>query len=590
MSTLKRCLLTALATLLLLELVLQVGSVIMWSQNREATRRETSSGDKTVLCIGDSFTFGQGSSRRELSYPAQLEDLLQKHLSPDWRVINAGYPGRNSRDLLERISGQLESYKPQFVYIIIGVNDQWTKPEALDLSIPGTDETVAAGNSFRLELRTLRMIKWMYGGTLDEDSAEIAEPATQARLKPAVHILPALVGTWTHSTMSLSIAEDGRIEFAGLTLECAATSDTLTVFMPSGKTLDLQWRLENEELVLHGPQWPEPQRLRAPSRTPYELIKLAELIEYEGNFATALDHYRRAIAAAGDTADPFWYASTVRCLTLLDRRDETVEVIELLRQQYAKEGTAKWAASLCTVLSTVGNREACLGEARSALQKFPDDPFILQLFAWQSFQSGEMQESILAMEKAVTLSEDTNPAMRRTTRYQLARMLSKHHPRRTIEVIADLYRQENAVVMLDTTIHNVKKFVDLALVEETLPRTDLTAEEQAELLQIFRSSYLPSTGVFETVESHLEQIVHLVTASGGTAVLSSYPWYNDQMSGIHSRLVQRTQAGRLDMTPGFRAALKTAARSEFFVSDGHCNDRGYRLMAEAVFEDLRQRL
>jgi acyl-CoA thioesterase I len=70
----------------------------------------------TVVCIGDSVTFGTGLPSAQ-SYPAQLAGLTGK------RVINSGVPGETSGSGAGRVGGQLGRHNPAFLLIIYGAND-----------------------------------------------------------------------------------------------------------------------------------------------------------------------------------------------------------------------------------------------------------------------------------------------------------------------------------------------------------------------------------------------------------------------------------------------------------------------------------
>ncbi len=69
-----------------------------------------------MLAFGDSLTYGTGASL-ETSYPASLEKII------GYKVINDGIPGEETRDSVNRISQELDKYKPQLVIIFLGGND-----------------------------------------------------------------------------------------------------------------------------------------------------------------------------------------------------------------------------------------------------------------------------------------------------------------------------------------------------------------------------------------------------------------------------------------------------------------------------------
>jgi acyl-CoA thioesterase-1 len=77
----------------------------------------------TVVCIGDSLTYGFGLNRED-AYPQQLEVLLNT-TRPErrWAVINAGISGDTTRGMLARFATDVVTKSPQFVVILGGTND-----------------------------------------------------------------------------------------------------------------------------------------------------------------------------------------------------------------------------------------------------------------------------------------------------------------------------------------------------------------------------------------------------------------------------------------------------------------------------------
>ena len=79
----------------------------------------------TILCVGDSVTFGIGAPRTQ-SYPAQLERLLNARESErTYTVINRGRPGQNTALLLETLEGDIREVEPDIVLILTGGANLW---------------------------------------------------------------------------------------------------------------------------------------------------------------------------------------------------------------------------------------------------------------------------------------------------------------------------------------------------------------------------------------------------------------------------------------------------------------------------------
>ncbi len=79
-----------------------------------------------ILCLGDSFTYGEGVGYKE-SYPAQLEQQLNQGAEQKkFIVFNRGIPGNNSSMVLKKLWVDINTYKPEIALLLIGSNDSTT--------------------------------------------------------------------------------------------------------------------------------------------------------------------------------------------------------------------------------------------------------------------------------------------------------------------------------------------------------------------------------------------------------------------------------------------------------------------------------
>jgi len=124
--------------LLLALLMLEGGLQIAAFFTARATRGELpvawATGNLRVLCLGDSNTYGVWLARREQeAYPQQLEALWNERIAaPKLEVLNFGFPGTNSSRLVRDLPRLLETFDPDIVVVMVGVNDFWTMPFAID--------------------------------------------------------------------------------------------------------------------------------------------------------------------------------------------------------------------------------------------------------------------------------------------------------------------------------------------------------------------------------------------------------------------------------------------------------------------------
>ena len=92
---------------------------------RVGKSRPSAVGDKQILCLGDSTTFGW-SVPGKATFAELLQDSLRKK-QPDqkWLVHNSGVPGYSSHQMRQTAERWIPELKPQFVIICIGNNDAW---------------------------------------------------------------------------------------------------------------------------------------------------------------------------------------------------------------------------------------------------------------------------------------------------------------------------------------------------------------------------------------------------------------------------------------------------------------------------------
>lgn len=113
--------------LLIVFIVLEIALRIFGSfySSKQLGRNDTN-GDKTftVLCLGDSFTYGIGA-HADKSYPAQLEQIIINKEKIPVRVINEGICAGNTTQMLENIQKLLQVYHPNVVVMLFGMANSW---------------------------------------------------------------------------------------------------------------------------------------------------------------------------------------------------------------------------------------------------------------------------------------------------------------------------------------------------------------------------------------------------------------------------------------------------------------------------------
>ncbi len=324
-------------TLALLESALQVGAWSRWGGRWRPTDSLARGGEKVVLCVGDSFTYGYGASSPAGSYPIQLEGLLNESGTGPWKVVNGGWPGQNSWDVLRKIGDSLERFHPRFVYVLVGSNDLWSRPSLHTIE---RDSSERATEVFEWKWRTGRLL------TLIVHRLRLAlagggggVPEREIALRGERHIGPLEVPP-SEVPAAPASPPDGT-DPLGKGLDAPAAED------PGLAVGSLRARVERDPEDLWG----------------------RELL--------------------------------VRTLVALGRAPEATEHLDWLRKRHEEEPNQPFAESLLGVLVATGNRDESLRLAKSLADRYPGSVRIWDTIASQSFLSGDREGAKIAIERAL---------------------------------------------------------------------------------------------------------------------------------------------------------------------------------------------
>ena len=119
------------AALIVAEVGLQVVAFAYrhWTGTRVEVPGQRVFGRTRIVCIGDSHTFGLWVDP-QLSYPVQLQKILDESAGPGrFEVFNLGVPGTPSGSFRFRLHEVLDTFEPDIVIALLGVNNLLRDPD-----------------------------------------------------------------------------------------------------------------------------------------------------------------------------------------------------------------------------------------------------------------------------------------------------------------------------------------------------------------------------------------------------------------------------------------------------------------------------
>lgn len=147
-----------LAILVILEIGLRV-----FASSFEYTYSETDYQLKekntfTILCLGDSHTFGFGAEHGH-SYPSRLRQLLRAKSKKKFNVINKGLLAQNTAQLLNILPDQIDKYNADLIILMTGGANHWNYYGYR-----------SAAEDFLYEIRIFRLIKLLISDIKDKSN------------------------------------------------------------------------------------------------------------------------------------------------------------------------------------------------------------------------------------------------------------------------------------------------------------------------------------------------------------------------------------------------------------------------------------
>src|SRR5690606_9177163 len=212
---------------------------VIWATSGSSEPVALAEGQRSVLCVGDSFTWGLGASDRDAAYPAVVQRELQAAGLADVRCLNLGWPGQDSARVLARLDGQLRRHGPALVYVLVGYNDFWS---AGDVPPAAGDEPAESAESFVLELRTLKLARMVAAALAGGPGREAGGDAP-------------FVGPWHDGPLFFDFVPDGSILTANGAFDGVWSVDGERIVVEArsrDEVFTIGWRIDGNRLTLSG--------------------------------------------------------------------------------------------------------------------------------------------------------------------------------------------------------------------------------------------------------------------------------------------------------------------------------------------------
>jgi lysophospholipase L1-like esterase len=546
--------------LVLLELVLQIAAFAIGVTSSAPARH--GSGTGTILCVGDSFTFGLGASDRDHAYPARLAQELADAGAPR-PVVNCGWPGATSRDVLLKLPGQLATHGPTLVYVLVGYNDFWREPPPLEIA------TEPAATGFRFELRTLVLLRMISHALRGGD----------------VDALPPFVGEWHAGESRLQMRADGTMTLDGVDMHWSVRDDRLVLHpLERAGDFDVDWRMDGDALVVRGAFAPNEIRFAPGPLLRHDLDRARAALS-NGDDADG-ERLLRACFEQPSLAVPA-RAELVALLARTGRQEAANAELDPLRTAWNTAPERAVGLAFAESLLALDQAGPALEVVASLLEAFGADRGTVDLIVARGLEAGDPVRLRAAVEHALART-DLDPDLRIGLLGAKGR-LAEDDPVVAMACLIEVWRlRPNEDFVHKTVLREPHRFAAAAL-EPAFERLALPATERQAFRTLWERAFVARDRTGEILQDHLRRIVAACREAGAVPVLLVYPIEKPEVELAVRALAATDGTAWVDVRAPFRELLAREPWSAYFILDGHCNDRGYAVMAETIARDARSR-
>ncbi|MEO0479317.1 MAG: GDSL-type esterase/lipase family protein [Planctomycetota bacterium] len=590
----KRVLIALVAALVSLEVLLQLAAVGVWLSR--ATPEVPRGGAAVVLCTGDSFTFGlRAEDRRKNAYPAAAQDTAIRTNGPTLQFVNVGVPGQDSKRVRERLPAQLDRYRPELVYLLVGYNDSWTDVDP-DAIVVDKDP-----DAFVWEWRTGKLLRVLFGsdyGTAGSEGEATTAPADPKDPLPHDEGVEArLLGPWHQGPQVFVFGSDR------------------TLRTPDG-AVDLVYTATNVEgdrgqLLLDGRESGEAFVWNFEFETAVDGSPSLTLQAADGGLQldltpghptdTAVGRGRQALldgdlerAEAEFRTDSIRYEARLELAQLLidtERGGDAVEVLELILDPRAEQSPlepfdSRAEAKTLELLLSAGADKRVFDWIEKRLTEVPST--IDETFIEFVTRVGLRAPDPLRFDRILA---------------SVASQLSIPDPWRIalLGMRIDLGVDDQALIDALVEIGRLRRdeiwrktirFRRAQIDPEAFRAraAQLPSPERGPLVADFEDALATEDLTLKVLSQNLRAMVFACRERGAEPVILTYPGGRDELAEAHREIARSLGVDCVDLQQHFKEILRREARSDWFVTDNHCNDRGYREMGRVIALDALTRV
>ncbi len=515
-------------------LLLEVGLRIAGSIHKKITASDQVSlkggrqNSYIILCLGDSHTEGIGATR-DKSYPKQLEGLLNSKVrGRTFTVINRGLGGYNTAQLLNELQYNIDSTKPDLIILLIGEANRWNYWGYYAYSKGRNLFSIL--NDYLYRIRVYKLIKLLFLNVKDRIKQKLSYNK----------IWFDITDVWADGDQRTYYKERIR----RLKKAIKENPDNSFTYYNMGMVY------KEQENYPEAVRWLK-KGMELDSDDVSIYIALGEVYKDQGNYEEAIKWLKKAVEM--DQSNSSLYHCIGVCYRNQGNYEEAIKWLKKAVEMDQSNSSVYSCIGDC--YRNQGNYEEAIKWFKEAVEMEPSNSSTYSSIGYCYSKGGNYEEALRWFKEGVRVDPDNYF---------------------NYGGIAEIYRE--------TYGFTGREYSELV---EFLRRTAKNSPAALNYIEMF-SKKNAIEEIYNWARSDIGKIIKICQSQGIKIILHNYPinWW----ANIHLKLEKIARKYSIPFVDNERAFevlwLRRQRREDYFIPDGHCNEKGYAIMAKNIYNKM----
>jgi hypothetical protein len=585
------------------EFFLQLTTLFAWSM-LETKPKVGVATQQVILFAGDSYTSGRFVSYKVKPYVDFIEERVRRGEIKK-KILKFSSEFLTAKDLEQELPALLYKFRPELVYVMIGVNDLVANSAPVE-----TLTTTPLPESREVELfRTPMLLReWNHNRSMDSVIETVLSPPPflekysveeNSKLPFSESKISGLMdgsegrkfpyGNWHLNGTPVRFTEEGEMIFPSKKVNYSIRGNAFIEQNEDMQTFFV-WEANGEYLTLSGPNLYD---IRELTKKYYKNVPQVDLSSTwwkleMGALDSAEVEFR--VALRKNPEDVIAHAGLCETLSRLGFHDQAKKEIAWLQTRYQRNPGIKAARALLHSFPFENSIHETAGLTVQLLSAFPEDPWLWGSVAVALFQSSRQDLANAAMNHALKLTPEAMIQTRASFLRKWATNLADFSSEASLKHNIQAFLMDNDEQLFIESIHrNVSKYLNAnnkRILDDLSCPSDKRRTVELLLNESLNENFPRRV---ELYTARLKNIIAICKEYGATPVFLTYPVSQPEIDVIIQRVAQESDAGWLNIGARFEILLKTKNQKQEIMKYGQLTEEAHRNIADWIATDISDR-